>query len=151
MYRLAGLLVLLAVIPVPLTAGDKNADHDKMQGRWQLVDAKDSDGLFKKGGFAKHVMVIKGDKMIEEAEAGGKETAQPFQLMPGKDPKWIDFRTGGDGKEGQNRVGIYVIEGDSLKICFSSVAPAQEIHRPTSFTTPPGNGWVLLVYKRLKN
>jgi RNA polymerase sigma factor (sigma-70 family) len=129
-------------------ADEKPTDKDKLQGRWQLVDADDSDGISKKRGFAKHVMVIKGDQMSTEPPLGGPDERGPFTIDPDKAPKRIDFRTG--AKDSVNRLGIYSLDGDKLTICFSSVTPPQERFRPTEFTVKPGTGRVLLVYEREK-
>jgi RNA polymerase sigma-70 factor (ECF subfamily) len=134
----------------PRAVDDKTTDLVKMQGRWRLVDADDSDGVSKKQGFARHVMVVKGDEMWTESDAGGMDDRGRFQLGPDKSPKRIDFRTGGTRKDGQDRLGVYALDGDKLTICVSSVVPAGESRRPTDFAIKPGTGRVLLVYEREK-
>ncbi|MFO0876529.1 MAG: TIGR03067 domain-containing protein [Gemmataceae bacterium] len=147
-FRIGVVAVLLSV--AHLVVADDKAAPTALQGRWKLVDAEDSDGIVKKRGFAKQVMVVQGDQMWDEPDAGEKEVRQPFKLTPAKNPRWIDFRTRGEGKGGQERFGIYKLEGARLTICFSTVVPAEESRRPTDFTTKPGSGRVLLVYERVK-
>jgi uncharacterized protein (TIGR03067 family) len=147
--KVAGLVVFLSVSHL-LAADDKGTDQEKMQGQWKLVDVNDSDGITKKRGFDEHVLVIKGGEMWEEPPAGEKAARRPFKLDPAKDLKRIDFRTEGKSKEGQQRYGVYSLDGDKLTICFSTAAPAEEARRPTDFTVKPGSGRVLLVYERVK-
>jgi len=127
---------------------DAATDQTRIQGQWKLVDADDSDGLSKKEGFAKHTLVIEGDQMWKLRQGGKKEDQGTFKLASEKDPKQIDFKTGGKAKEGQDRIGIYSLDGDKLKICFSTAVPVEETRRPTDFTIMPGSGRVLLVYER---
>lgn len=104
------------------------------------MDADDSDGLSKKQGFERHVMVIKDSEMWTESRLGGPDERGPFKLDPDTNPKRIDFRTGGKGNDGQDRLGVYALDEDRLTICFSSVVPAPEAQRPADFTIRPGNG-----------
>ena len=46
--------------------------------------------------------------------------------------------------EGMTDLGIYLLDGDNLKICFSGSK------RPTEFVTKPKSGTALIVLKRLK-
>jgi uncharacterized protein (TIGR03067 family) len=118
---------------------------EMLQGRWKLVDADDSDGVSKKKGFVKHILVIDDKQLTFETEPDEKDERGPFQLATTKDPKWIDLRVGG-----HDRVGIYEVDGDRLKICFSSVVPLDLSRRPADFAIKPGSGRVLHVYERIK-
>jgi uncharacterized protein (TIGR03067 family) len=137
---------------VPWAADKKPTDKERLQGRWQLVDADDSDGLTKKRGFARHIMVIEGDDLWTETPPGvppGRaEDRGPFTIEAGETPKRIDFRT--RGKDGENRLGIYSLDGEKLTICFSSVSPPRKELRPADFEIKPGTGRVLLEYEREK-
>jgi uncharacterized protein (TIGR03067 family) len=73
----------------------------------------------------------------------GKTEEANFTLDPSKKPKAIDVTplTGKDS--GRALLGIYSIEGDTLKIC---VATGRRTPRPTKFKG--GDGVVFLVLKR---
>ena len=47
---------------------------------------------------------------------------------------------------GKKQLGIYEVEGDTFKACFSK--PGDE--RPTDFTSKPGDGRTVSVWKREK-
>ena len=131
------------------TGDDKANDLERLQGRWRLTEADDSDGIAKKGSFSKYTLVIKNGQMAREMKPGEIGELRPFQIYPEKVPKQIDFKSG--GKHALDRFGVYSIVGDTLRICFSAVVPAEVIRRPSDFTTQPGAGRVLMVFTRVKD
>jgi|SRR5215470_3820855 len=69
-----------------------------------------------------------------------------FKTDPAKKPAQIDFvQTEGQDK-GKTWRGIYLVEGDTLRT--NDNAPDISKPRPTQFTTAPGSGYVLVVFKR---
>src|SRR5215212_9230936 len=65
-------------------------------------------------------------------------------LDPAKKPKAVDAMvTEGEGK-GTTMLGIYELDGDTLKACFDTAGKK----RPTEFKTAAGSGHMLLVMKR---
>lgn len=135
-------------------ADGPEADLKALQGRWKLVSAEDGDGVFKKQGYSKHVVLVEGErwKVVDPPEE--VEEATPFKLFSadaeggGENRRRIDFETG-SGKERLERIGIYALEGDKFTLCFSSVVPKDESRRPTAFVVRPARGEVLLVYERV--
>src|SRR5947208_14011459 len=60
----------------------------------------------------------------------GKEGLQStYVVYPAKKPKAVDLKSRQGETKGRIYLGIYELEGDSLKICFSE----HEQHRPTEF------------------
>jgi uncharacterized protein (TIGR03067 family) len=138
----AGLLV--AAAPAPDDAVKK--EMARLEGTWS-VTALTNDG--KKGtdeDVRKIRVILKGnaytakvgDMVIEE----GTWTIDPTQK-----PKTIDATaTSGDDK-GKKSLGIYELDGDSLKMCFG---PAGKDVRPKEFESKEGSKYELGVYKREK-
>ena len=103
--------------------------------------------------FAKFSLEVKDDRVIWVYEQGGRDEWK-FSLAPNKNPKEIDFeakfdRPGGKA-EVEPRLGIYGVEGDKMKICFSTTVPVEERLRPTAFTAEQGQGRVLIVLERAR-
>jgi len=69
-----------------------------------------------------------------------------FSVDPEATPKSIDYVHTQGPMKGQTQLGIDEVERDTLKISFA--APGQE--RPTDFTSKPGDGRTVTVWKRLK-
>jgi uncharacterized protein (TIGR03067 family) len=147
MARAAGLW--LAVAFSCLGADEKPDPPETLDGRWRLTDASDSDGVLKKGKVAIYTLVVEGGKMWREYDDGEKDAARPLKTDAGKTPRRIDFKT--EGKRGDiDRFGVYEVKKGELRVCYSTVVPADPARRPDGFTTPPGSGRVLLVFKRVK-
>jgi uncharacterized protein (TIGR03067 family) len=69
-----------------------------------------------------------------------------FTIDPSRKPKTIDYQMIDGQTKGKKQLGIYQIEGDTVKFCFGS--PGSE--RPPDFTSKPGDGRTLSVWKRKK-
>jgi len=69
-----------------------------------------------------------------------------FTIDPAKNPKQIDYAMTGGPTTGKTQLGIYELEGDTVKFCFA--APGKD--RPPDFTTKEGSSRTLSVWKREK-
>ncbi|MBI3412268.1 MAG: TIGR03067 domain-containing protein [Planctomycetes bacterium] len=67
-----------------------------------------------------------------------------FTIDPTKKPKAIDYTFTEGPTKGKTQFGIYEIDGDKVKFCFS--APGKD--RPTEFTAKEGSERTLSVWKR---
>jgi uncharacterized protein (TIGR03067 family) len=113
--------------------------QEQIQGTWRLMSAV-RDGKTTPEDIAVHIrLVFDGDKLLTRNK--DRVTEAKFRLDPDKKPSEIDLDM--DGQVGH---GIYVLQGDSLKIVHGEVGDA----RPTEFTATPGSGLTLLVLKRDK-
>ncbi len=96
--------------------------------------------------------VLKGSKRVCKGDettvmVGGQLLMKAnFMLDPSKKPKSIDYRVTGGANAGKTQLGIYEINGDTVKFCFS--VPGMD--RPTDFTTREGDGRTSSVWKREK-
>ncbi|MDB6109151.1 MAG: hypothetical protein JWR69_901, partial [Pedosphaera sp.] len=89
--------------------------------------------------------VAKGDETTVTIQ-GQLFMKAKFTLDPSKNPKTIDYSVTGGPYEGRTQLGIYELDGDQVKYCFSS--PGKP--RPTDFTTKPHDGRTSTVWKREK-
>jgi uncharacterized protein (TIGR03067 family) len=117
-------------------------DLESLQGVWRIVSME--------GGYAlaaeklkEMKLTIRGNKASHLASEGQTEEAT-IKLDPSKKPKAIDFtpQTGPD--KAKNLLGIYAIDGDTLRIC----ATIDGGDRPTEFKASKEAS--LIVLKREK-
>ena len=120
-------------------------DLARLQGEWSLVSGV-ADGQPMPEEMRKQMKrVCKGD------EATTLMGAQVFlkakiTIDPSKKPRTIDYQMTEGFTKGKTQLGIYELDGDTFKSCFGS--PGAE--RPTDFTSKPGDGRTLTVWKREK-
>ena len=81
--------------------------------------------------------VKKGDEVIQVGTQ---------KLDPSKSPKTIDVTMTEGLNKGTVMLGIYEIDGDTLKVCFD----AEGKKRPTEFKSAPGSQTFVNVHKRVK-
>jgi len=67
-----------------------------------------------------------------------------FTIDPTKKPRTIDYLFIDGPTKGKTQLGIYELDGDTVKFCFA--APGKD--RPAEFTTKEGSGRTLSVWKR---
>jgi len=90
-------------------------------------------------------VTIKGGTIT--IDDGKKKEKVTYKLDPSKKPKAIDI-TNLDGKDGKDTtLGIYELDDDNLKLCWSEKDPE---HRPTKFASDEGSGQTMVVFKREK-
>ena len=125
-------------VPAPAqTAG-------KLDGVWTTVsaerDGKPADEL--KG----HRLTFAGDMFVIQNE--GKTIYKgTCKADPGKKPAQIDFTHTEGELKGKRWLGVYALEGDTLRIADN--APDMAKPRPAQLATKTGSGHVLLVFKRV--
>ncbi len=140
----------LEAVTVPVERGDKEVEGDeaRLQGTWTVITAEASragSAQFIQGGTLK----IAGDRitMIFKGARGGE--AVRIVLDPQKDPKTIDhFPVGAAYNPKVPLLGIYALEKDRLKLCWSKTDGRD---RPTAFAVAnPRSRHILLVLQRQK-
>jgi uncharacterized protein (TIGR03067 family) len=81
--------------------------------------------------------IRKGEKVMRAAT---------LKLDPTKSPAWIDITFTEGPETGKARHGIYTLEGDTQRICYSDL----DGDRPKEFASKPGTNHRLVVFQRSK-
>jgi internalin A len=141
-YRFVLLPFLIAVL---LGADDPKDDaarkeREKLAGTWKIISAEKDDQPDKAAKNA--ITTYTADGKFSVKLPDGTSSEGTYKLDPGKKPKAIDFTP----SKGKPHEGIYLLEGDSLKICHSD--PGKP--RPNEFAAQAESGQTLLVLTRQK-
>lgn len=136
--------LLVALVAVLLVAADDaKKDAENIQGIWTVVSAE-RDGKKMPEKETKNVKVTFKDGVMSVSREARDEKAG-YKLDPAKKPKTIDFTPDQDKKE-KPALGIYELDGDNLKLCWSKEGGA----RPTEFVSKADSDVMLIVLKREK-
>jgi uncharacterized protein (TIGR03067 family) len=147
-------LTISLVLPVlvlslaPLFAAETEAakkDLAQLQGEWSMVSAGGGGQTMPSASIKNSKRVCKGDETTVTV-AGQLLMKAKFTLDPSSKPKGIDYQVIGGPNTGKSQLGIYELDGDTVKFCFG--APGKP--RPTDFSTSPGDGRTSSVWKRDK-
>jgi uncharacterized protein (TIGR03067 family) len=129
-------------------AGTRDVDDDpaKLQGEWELV-ASTLDGVSaSEEEIARTRLIISGSSFTVTGDAVvGTSPSGSFVLDPTKRPKWITSTASDGPDQGKASLGIYEIDGDEQTACFGAPGSGQ---RPDAFTSEPGSGRNLQVWRR---
>jgi len=129
-------------------AGENEAvtkDLARLQGEWSMVSGS-ADGQPMPDEMRKQMKrVCIGDETT--TTMGGQMFIKAkITIDPSTKPKTIDYQMIDGFTKGKKQLGIYEVDGDTFKSCFGK--PGAE--RPTDFTSKPGDGCTLSVWKREK-
>jgi uncharacterized protein (TIGR03067 family) len=141
---------MLAAVVLIGAASAQDADAVKkemtqLEGQWSMVSAE-ANGL----SMPKET-VNSGKRVAKDGETtitiGGQVYFKAkFSIDPTKKPKGIDYTMTEGPTKGKTHLGIYELDGDTVKFCFA--APGKD--RPTEFTAKEGSDRTLSVWKRDK-
>lgn len=148
--------VLLAMPAFVLFVGIVVAQDDKkdaglLQGSWSMVSGEYNGQMlpteFKTGKRAAKIgastITISGE--LFSITVNGQVVLKAKHVVDSaKKPKTINFEMVEGLTNAKTQLGIYDIDGDTLKLCFG--APGKE--RPTEFTAPAGSERTATVWKR---
>jgi uncharacterized protein (TIGR03067 family) len=123
-------------------------DLNALQGEWKCVSWVVNGTPTPKAELDKMASFeMRGNEMIAK-ENGNDIAAFSYTIDPTKTPKTIDGRMASGPEVGKKSVGIYELDADTWRTCWSGFGKA--LVRPTAFTSEPGSGTVLGVYRRVK-
>jgi uncharacterized protein (TIGR03067 family) len=143
------LLIALAVTAISIVWAEDNEatkkDIAQLQGEWLMVSGTADGFPIPPDMIPNSKRVCKGDELT--AIVGGQLVMKAkITIDPSKKPKTIDYDVIDGPTKGKKHLGIYELDGDTLKSCFG--APGAE--RPTDFTSKPGDKCTSTVWKRAK-
>ena len=142
-------LIAVAVAAIPLAWAEDNQAVKKemaqLQGEWRMVSGTADGFSIPSEMIPNSKRVCKGDELT--ATVGGQLVMKArIAIDPSGKPKTIDYDVIDGPTKGKKQLGIYELEGDTVKFCFGS--PGAE--RPPDFTSKAGDGRTLSVWKRKK-
>jgi uncharacterized protein (TIGR03067 family) len=119
-------------------------DYAKLRGTWDLVEVHS-------GRMANPVAGVGGMGLVadgERVEMWLSDAQQRFvcRLDPVRRPKTIDCVRVSEGRSFVVWRGIYALEGDRLRVCYSR----RRRERPTEFNSSADSGSTLCTFERVK-
>jgi uncharacterized protein (TIGR03067 family) len=148
--RIYGLILTTAsLVTIGVHAADNKdapqSDKEKLQGKWQILSIATEDKVIKredrlgtwKSTFEKDLFV-EGNRFGQVGYSNAK-----IQLDDTRNPKQITIQD--DGGKLTFR-GIYVLDGDTLKVCMNG--DGSDVRRPEEFTTKKGAPLILVTLKK---
>ncbi len=139
----------LAVMTISSSWADESEavknDMTQLHGEWSMLSGS-ADGQPMPAEMRKQMKrICKGNETITMM-AGQIYFKANIQIDPSQKPKTIDYQMTEGPTKGKKQLGIYEVAGDTFKACFAK--PGAE--RPTDFSSIPGDGHTLSVWKREK-
>jgi uncharacterized protein (TIGR03067 family) len=120
-------------------------DLEKFQGNWSLISAE-RDGKKMPSEEAKKIrLTIQGSEFILRKDAVVISEGS-FTLDPTGQPKEVDETITTGPNKGKTFLAIYEIDDQHHTVCFDLSGKK----RPRQFSSPPGRGHLLQVWKRDK-
>ena len=120
-------------------------DLEKFQGNWQMISAERDGKKTPPEDSKKITLTIQGEKFILRKDAVIISEGT-MTLDPTKKPKEIDETITTGPNKGKVFSAIYEIDEEHHKICFAAAGK----ERPTAFSSVPGSGQLLQVWRREK-
>ena len=117
----------------------------RLEGAWSMVSGT-ADGQSLPEPSVKGGKRVARDGVTTITLGGTVFFKAKFTIDPARKPKAIDYTMTEGPTKGQTHLGIYELDGDTVKFCFAS--PGKE--RPQDFTTKEGSGRTLSVWKRAR-
>jgi uncharacterized protein (TIGR03067 family) len=122
------------------------SDAELLQGTWTVV-ALEMDGQETPAAMLGDArIVLKGDRF--QSLGMGAVYEGKLVLDPKASPKTFDLKFTKGPEKGNTALGIYALDGDEWKICFTTRLGATD--RPKKFATKSGTGIALEILKRGK-
>jgi uncharacterized protein (TIGR03067 family) len=118
----------------------------RFEGAWQIVSLTIDGNNSAEQDAAGVAITFDGEGKLTAEADGNVVVRAKITVDPARKPKSIDLLT----IEGENKdkvsMGIYEFDDNTHRVCYA--APTAD--RPTEFSSTPGSGHILAVFKRVK-
>ncbi|HWB00942.1 MAG TPA: TIGR03067 domain-containing protein [Pirellulales bacterium] len=138
------LVITLCITVLLLVIGDAPVRRDAFDGTWTLVSGQREGKPMAEAELQPSKLTLESDRYTIELPGNGIVTGMQT-IDSTKSPKTIDIMDTSGINGGETCLGIYEFGGDEFRVVF---APAG-MPRPTTFTTAPGDGRWMHVWKRV--
>lgn len=118
-------------------------DTAALQGEWSMVSGS-ADGQPMPAQMLNQMKRICKGNEVTTTMAGRTFFKAKITIDPSKTPKTIDYEMIEGFTKGKKQLGIYELDGDTFKSCFGK----PDAERPTDFSSKPGDGRTVSVWKR---
>ena len=142
------LSLLLASVGGATAADEPKTDVDKFQGTWAFVTWEQNGMPLRPADLKMLQMVVDRDR-YELKRNDEINEAGTIKVDSTKSPKQIELKITKGDDAGKTQLGVYELDGDTLKFCVSIPPGSKE--RPSAFETKEGSNTLLLVLKRKKD
>lgn len=132
---------LLICSPVGSADKEDKFDAEKMVGTWTYVSVEKNGQKADNDSIKEGKVTIAKDKMTLEGSAG--TFVLKYKLDTTKKPVTIDMEMTEGGGQGSTAKGIIAVQGDELKLCYSTSDAA-----PKKFEAKEGSEHRLVILKR---
>jgi len=140
-------LLMTAVLSLFFVGADTpdavKKEMTRLEGEWTMVSGE-IDGTAMVEQQLKAMKRVAKDGVTTVTMSGQTFMKAKFSVDPAKKPKTIDYTVVEGPTKGKMQYGIYELDDDTVKFCFSS--PGKD--RPSDFTTKAGSGRTLSVWKK---
>jgi uncharacterized protein (TIGR03067 family) len=139
---------VMAMLIFVRATGAENAVTKEMallEGEWSMVSGQ-ANGLSMPKETVRSCKRVAKDGETTVTVSGQVYFKAKFRIAPTKKPKAIDYTMTEGPSKGKAHLGIYELDGDTVKFCFA--APGKD--RPTDFTANEGSQRTLSLWKRMK-
>lgn len=144
--RVIGAIVASLVLVGTVAAQDANKkEMALLEGEWSMVSGQ-ANGQDMPKEFVNTGKRVAKDGEVTISIGGQVFFKAKFTIDPTKKPKTIDYVMTEGFTKGKKQLGIYELDGDTVKFCFA--APDKE--RPKDFTSKEGSQQTFSVWKRDK-
>lgn len=131
-------LLILGMIALPFSQTLLAGESPSIEGTWSVVSVEYAGQPV--AALEGAILTLAGGKKTFKLPSGVVEQGT-YTLDAAREPQRIDATTAGRSETAR---GIYSLEGDTLRMCFSQLGT----RRPTEFATKMGSDLILMVLKR---